>query len=131
MAQAGTDEQLGLLLAGLADELHREADAGAAEIRREFAAAMREARGRAPRHELTAILAGLKQRRRVALAMARRRAAMEIQARRQAALRDDRRPRNCIRPAIEFTFVISERVDRLRFHPSDSSDQAMLLRQAQ
>ena len=83
MAQANAGEPISGSLAGLADELHREADAEAAEIRREFAAAIREATRRAPRHELAAILAALKRQRRAALACARRKAAMELRSRRQ------------------------------------------------
>jgi hypothetical protein len=71
------------LLDGIADELHRQADAGMAEIMREFAAAMQEARRRAPRHELSATLAALKRRRRSALALARHKAAVELKERRR------------------------------------------------
>lgn len=96
---AGADDAIGWLLDGIADEVHRETAAEAAEIRREFAAAMREALRRAPRHELAAILAALKRQRRIALAYTRLRAAMGTQARRQrlimqarSYLRDARNP---------------------------------------
>jgi hypothetical protein len=78
------------LLDDLADQLHREAAAGAAMIMREFSAAISEARRRAPRHELAGILAALKQRRRAALALARRRAAIELQGRRKLVVQNRR-----------------------------------------
>jgi len=59
-------------------------DDGTAGIMAQFAAAMQEARRRAPRHELPGILRALKDARRAALAAARRNAANNQHGRRLA-----------------------------------------------
>jgi hypothetical protein len=65
-----------------------------AGIMAEFAAAMQDARRTAPRHLLAGILRVLKDKRRAALAVARRSAANELHGRRRAArLRAVRNPR--------------------------------------
>ena len=91
-AESPAEEALGPLLAALTEEAHREAAAVRTEIMREFAAGALHARRYASRHERAGILRALKDRRKAALAMAKRNAALELLARQRAALRMRRGP---------------------------------------
>lgn len=95
---AGGDE-LGVLLAAIADEVHRHASAAREGILADFAARAAHARKHLPRNLLAATLASIKQQRKAALALISRNASLEIAGRRKAAIaafgkdRSGKRPR--------------------------------------
>ena len=89
--EAAGEEPLGPLLAALAGEAHRQAGAARAEILREFAAAVLQARRQASRQELGGILRALKERRQAALATAKHKAALELFGRQRAMIQTRRR----------------------------------------
>jgi hypothetical protein len=99
-ADYSRDDGLGELLATIAADIQRQAGAVADSIRSEFAIKMQDARRRAPRHQLAAILRALQDAQATALTVAARNAQVEIRGRQRAAIaaRPGRRKRPGSRP---------------------------------
>jgi hypothetical protein len=81
------DSELGNLLAAIAEEVHRFANAANAAIVVEFAARMKHARASLPRGQIPGALQALKDARNAALAIIKQNSAAELATRREAAVR--------------------------------------------
>lgn len=82
----GASDELGMLLAAIADDVHRHVAAAREGVLADFSARAAHARKHLSRNLLAATLAAIKEQRKAAMALIRRNASLEIAARRKAAI---------------------------------------------